>query len=106
MHCSYIHDIGEVQSSLFIKYSIQSTSDCVNITCDFKQTSSATDCLVIVHQQISLVNTTGLMNIEVNWTQRLTRHGDTASGCIPGIDLDLYQIGVANGRKISGTIKR
>ena len=42
------------------------------------------------------------MSIEANHTQRITRHDDTASVCVPGLDLGVYQIGVANGREVPG----
>ena len=59
---------------------------------------------MVVHQQLTQINlTSGLMSIEANRTQRFTRHDDTASGCVPGVDLGLHQIGVANGRKVPGT---
>lgn len=86
-----------------IEYSVQHTSDCVQITCYFKQHTSPNDCLVVVHQHLTQINiTSGLMTIEVNRTQRFTRHDDIASGCVPGLDLEVYQIGVANGREVPG----
>lgn len=106
MYCSCI--TGEIQpqppSSIELEYSVQPTPDCARVTCHFKQDTSATGCLVVVHQHLSLINLTrGLMGIEANWTQRFTRHGDEASDCIHGVDLELHQIGVANGRKVPGT---
>lgn len=101
-----MHITGEIQPQplTHVEYSIQPKSECVQITCHFKRDSSATDCLVVVHQQLTQINLTrGLMNLEANWTRRFTHRGDTASGCIHGVDLGLHQIGVANGRKVRGT---
>ena len=101
----HIHS-GDFQPQPFalIEYSVQPRSECALITCHFKQVSSETDCLVIVHQQLTQINlTSGLMNLEANWTRRFTRRGDMASGCIHGVDLGLHQIGVANGREVRGT---
>ena len=102
-----INIIGNASQQPFalIEYSIQSNTNVSCITCNFKQNSSATGCLVVVHQRISQANLSGLMSIEANWTRRFTRHGDTASGCIPGLDLELYQVGVADGKQVSGTFK-
>lgn len=100
MYCSCI--TGEVPPQP-IEYSVQNTSECVLITCHFERHTLASDCLVVVHQQLTQINlTSGLMSIEANRTQRFTRHDDTASVCVPGLDLGVYQIGVANGRKVPG----
>ena len=61
------------------------------ITCTFLD-SSATDCVAVVHQRISQLSSSGLMNIESS--HKLTRSGDTASGCIEGVNLTEFQIGV------------
>ena len=37
------------------------------------------------------------MNIELS--RKFRRSGETASGCIKGIKMDMYQIGVMGGRK-------
>ena len=93
--CMYIHVylIGtvEVQQHLPIEYEVQSTSTGVCITCTFLD-SSATDCVAVVHQRISQLNSSGLMNIESS--HKFTRSGDTASGCIEGVSLTDYQVGV------------
>ena len=73
-----------------ISYSVQSTSTGVCITCTFLE-SSTTDCVAVVHQRISQLNSSGLMNIE---SSHITRSGDTASGCIEEVNLEDYQVGV------------
>ena len=81
-----------------IEYSLQSTSTGVCITCTFLD-SSATDCVAVVHQRISQLNSSGLMNIESS--HKLTRSGGTASGCIEGVNMEDYQVGVVGGRQLS-----
>ena len=58
---------------------------------------SATDCVVVVHQRISQLNSSGLMNITGH---KFTRSGDTAYECIKGINLEQYQVGVIGGKMI------
>ena len=84
--------------SVHIEYSLQSTSTGVCITCTFLD-SSATDCVAVVHQRISQLNSSGLMNIKSS--HKLTRSGDTASGCIEGVNMEDYQVGVVGGRRLS-----
>ena len=48
--------------------------------------------MAVVHQRISQLNSSGLMNIESS--HKFTRSGDTASGCIEGVNLEDYQVGV------------
>ena len=74
-----------------IAYTLQSTSTGVCITCTFLE-SSTTDCVAVVHQRISQLNSSGLMNIESS--HKFTRSGDTASGCIEGVSLEDYKVGV------------
>ena len=85
-----------------IEYSLQSTSTGVCITCIFLD-SSATDCVAVVHQRISQLSSSGLMNIESS--DKLIRSGDTASGCIEGVNMEDYQVGVVGGRQLSPPIK-
>ena len=61
------------------------------ITCTFLE-SSTTDCVAVVHQRISQLNSSGLMNIESS--HKFTRSGDTASGCIEGVNLIDFKVGV------------
>ena len=80
-----------------IEYSLESTSSGVCITCTFLD-SSATDCVAVVHQRISQLSSSGLMNIESS--HKFTRSGDTASGCIEAVNMDDYQVGVLGGRQV------
>ena len=85
--------------SFSIEYSLQSTSTGVCITCTFLD-SSATDCLVVVHQRISQLSSSGLMNIT---SRKLTRSGNTASGCIEGVNMADYQVGVVTVSEVIPT---
>ena len=80
-----------------IEYSLQSTSTDVCVTCTFLD-SSTTDCVAVVHQRISQLSSSGLMNIESS--HKLTRSGDTASGCIEGVNMEDYQVGVVGIRRL------
>lgn len=68
-----------------------STTVCIN--CTFLD-SSTTHCVIVVHQRISqlMINSSGLMNIESSHI--LNRTGNTAYGCIEGINMTNYQVGV------------
>ena len=79
-----------------IDFELQSTSSGVYITCTFLE-SSTTDCVAVVHQRISQLNSSGLMNIESSHKFTRSRSGDTASGCIEGVNLEDYQVGVVGG---------
>ena len=85
-----------ITPSFSIEYSLESTSSGACITCTFLD-SSATDCVAVVHQQISQLSSSGLMNIESS--HKFTRSGDTASGCIEAVNMDDYQVGVIGGRQ-------
>ena len=82
-----------------IEYELHPTNTSVCITCTFLD-STLTDCtcVAIVHQQISQLNSSGLINIESS--HKLTRSGNTAYGCIEGVNLDQYQVGVIRGRNV------
>ena len=84
----------ELHRHSLINYEVQSTSTGVCITCTFLE-SSTTNCVAVVHQRISQLNSSGLMNIESS--HKFTRSGDTASGCIEGVNLEDYQVGVLGG---------
>ena len=58
---------------------------------------SNTYCVAVVHQRISQLNSSGLMNIESSY--KFTRSGDTASGCIGGVNLTEYQVGVIGAKE-------
>ena len=77
---------------------IYTTSTGVCITCTFLD-SSTTDCVSVVHQQISQLSSSGLMNIESS--HKFTRSGDTAYGCIEGVNLEQYQVRVFGGMKLN-----
>ena len=76
------------------EYELQPTSTGVCITCTFLD-SSTTDCVAVVHQRISQLSSSGLMNIESS--HKFNRSGDTAYGCIEGVNLEQYQVGVIIG---------
>ena len=65
----------------YILYSVLVTVTGVCITCTFLD-SSTTDCVAVVHQRISQLSSSGLMNIESS--HKFNRSGDTAYGCIEG----------------------
>ena len=83
-----------------IKYELHPNSTDVCITCTFLE-SSATDCVAVIHQRISQLSSSGLMNIESS--HKFNRSGDAAYGCIKGAIYDdmKYQIGVIGGEKAS-----
>ena len=51
--------------------------------------------MAVVHQRISQLSSSGLMNIESS--HKFNRSDDSAYGCIEGIDMEQYQIGVVGG---------
>jgi hypothetical protein len=81
---------------LLTEYDLIRTSSGICITCTFLD-SSTTDCVAVVHQRISQLSSSGLMNIESS--HKFTRSGDTAYGCIEGVNLEQYQVGVVGERK-------
>ena len=83
--------VGSDNNILSIEYELYPTSTGVCITCTFLD-SFATDCVAVVHQQISQLSCSGLLNIESS--HKFNRSGDTAYGCIEGVDLEQYQVGV------------
>ena len=87
--------IGNSVREVSLEYSVESTSSGVCVTCTFLD-NSATDCVAVVHQRISQLSSSGLMNIESS--QKFNRFGDTASGCIEAVNMDDYQIGVMGGQ--------
>ena len=48
--------------------------------------------MAVVHQRISQLSSTGLLNIESS--HKFNRSGDTAHGCIEGVNLEQYQVGI------------
>ena len=86
--------VGNEAQSFHIEYQLQLSATGVCITCTFLD-SSTTDCVAVVHQRISQLSSSGLMNIESS--HKFNRSGDTACGCIEGVNLNQYQIGVVGG---------
>ena len=82
--------------------SVDSNSTGVCITCTFPMDSSTTDCVAVVHQRISQLNSSGLMNIESS--HKLNRSGDTAYECIR-VDMEQYQVGVIAVKVVPPTIQ-
>ena len=83
-----------IVGTFLIEYELQSTSTGVCISCTFLD-SSITDCVAVVHQRISQLGSGGLMNIESS--HKFNRSGDTAYGCIEGVNLEQHLIGVIGG---------
>ena len=90
MYFLYI-DTPERILGMVIEYEIQSISTGICISCTFLD-SSTTGCVAVIHQRISQLSSSGLMNIESS--HKFNRSGDTAYGCIEGIDMEQYQVGV------------
>ena len=90
---SYVES-SEPQQSAPINYELQPTSTGVCVTCTFLY-NSTTDCVAVVHQRISQLSSSGLMNIESS--HKFNRSGDTTYGCIERVNLEQYQVGVFGG---------
>ena len=73
------------------RYEVTSTSTGACITCNFLD-DSTTGCVAVVHRRISQLNSSGLMNIESS--HMFSRSGDTAYGCIEGVNQEEFQVGV------------
>ena len=85
-----------------IEYELNFTLTGACITCTFLD-SSTTDCVAVVHRNISQLSSSGLMNIESS--HKLNRSGDTAYGCIEGVNLTDYQVGaVGVTRQLTTTV--
>ena len=76
------------------------SSNGVCVACTFLD-SSVTGCVAVVHQRTSQLSSSGLMNIESS--HKFNRSGNTAYGCIEGINMEQYLVGVINGRMIMPT---
>ena len=71
----------------------------VCITCIFLD-SSTTDCVAVVHQRISQLSSSGLMNIESS--HKFARSADgTAYGCFEEVNLTQSQVGVIEAMPMS-----
>ena len=80
-----------------IKYKLLLNSTGVTVVCTFLNANSFTStksCIVVVHQRVNLLNSSGLLNID---SYIFTRDGATATGFIEGLNIDEYQIGVFGG---------
>ena len=92
----YMYAGSESAPSSTITYDLHSNSTHVCVTCIFtSSTPWPTNCLVVVHQRISQLSSSGLMNIESS--HRFTRSGGTAYGCIQ-TNVKEYQVGVVDGK--------
>ena len=84
------------------KYQVHHTliNTCVN--CTFLDNDS-TGCVAVVHQRISQLSSSGLMNIELS--HKFNRSGDTVTvyGCIGRVNTTLYQIGVFSLVEVAST---
>ena len=77
-----------------IEYELHPTLTGVCISCTFLD-SSPTGCVAVVHQRISQLSSSGLMNIESS--HKFTRSVDAAYGCIE-VNLEDYEVGVIDGQ--------
>ena len=101
--CLHLHNIGNINQSFPIEYEVKSTSIGACITCAFLE-SSTTGCVAVVHRRITQLSSSGLMKIESS--HNFNRSGDTAYGCIDGLDVTRHQVGVVDGsRKETPTSK-
>ena len=107
IHGNYIIivDVQVAQPSPSIEYVFEllPASAGICIYCTFLDDLMLTDCIVVVHQRISHLSSSGLMNIESS--HKFNRSGDTAYGCIEGFDVERYQVGVIGGSRKEATIK-
>jgi hypothetical protein len=85
------------QTNVLVEYELKETASCTKVMCTFPMDSSTTDCVVVVHQRISQLSSSGLMNIT---SYKFSRSGNSASGCIPRVDQLQYQIGVVGGKRL------
>ena len=83
------------QQSAAIEFKLVPTSSGVCVTCTFLDNSTA-DCVLVVHQRISQLSSSGLMDIR---SRKFTRLDDSAEGCIEDVDLEQHQVGIINGRR-------
>ena len=97
LHTIYL----ENKRQMTIQYKVTNTSTGVCVNCTFLD-NSTTGCLVVVHRRISQLNSSGLMNIKES--RKFNRSGNTAYGCIKGVDLKDYQVGVIDGLVVSSTM--
>ena len=81
-----------MSNSASIQYDLYPISNGVCINCFFLD-SNTSECVVVTQLKSST-----LMNIESS--HKLNRSGDTAHGCIEGVNLEDYLIGVISGKSM------
>ena len=84
--------IGNQSDPASIQYELHSSLNGVCINCSFLD-SAATECVVVIQLKYG-----GLMNIESS--HKFNRSGDEAYGCIEGVNLTDYLVGVVKGKII------
>jgi hypothetical protein len=101
MSCTCLVHVGvsPVSASVSTYYKVKNISTGVCIMCTFPMDSSATDCVAVVHQRISQLSSSGLMNIT---SHKFNRSDDMAYGCVEGVNLTGYQIGVIGAQLLIG----
>ena len=87
MHTLYL----DSKRQMTVQYKLTHSSMGVCVSCTFLD-NSTTGCVAVVHQRISQLSSSGLMNIVSS--HKLNRYGDSAYGCIDGVDLTESSIGV------------
>ena len=88
---------SSVKTSFDYELALHVTSIGVCINCTFLNGININSCVAVVHQRISQLSSGGLMNIESS--HKFNRSGDTAYGCIEGVNLTDHQIGVIGSHR-------
>ena len=93
--CMYINNIHYIDTSLvlneaFIHYELHSNYTGVCVRCTFPTKSTAKDCLAVVQLSSSSLTT-------IQSSHKFNKSGNSAYGCIEGVNLTDYYIGVING---------
>ena len=98
--CDRHNNHGYYVLGITVEYELVASTDnySVCLSCNFLD-STTNYCVAVVHRNISHFNFSyeGLFNIESS--HKFTRSGDTATGCIEGVNLEDYQIGVIGGKQ-------
>jgi hypothetical protein len=85
--------LGQNQKTLDqVDYELYCNSTHVCINCTILYQSSTTECVAVVHQRISQLSSSGLMDI-TSFKLSKSESDGTAYGCIDGVNLTHYQIG-------------
>ena len=84
------------------EYQVHPTSAGVCVNCTFLDNDS-TGCVAVVHQRISQLSSSGLMNIKSS--HKFNRSGDTVTvyECIEEVNMTVYQIGVFSLVEVAST---